>query len=65
MQTIRFCFDQIMRAGVKLAMLTGVTFTMTACYGVVPSQYVDDETYQTDTQQMEQILVVEEEEVAQ
>jgi hypothetical protein len=64
MQTIRFCFDKVMRASVKLAMLTGVTFTMTACYGVVPSQYADDEAYQTDTQQMEQILVVEEEEVA-
>ena len=65
MQTIRFCFDRIMRAGIKLAMLTGVAFTVTACYGVPPQgqSYYEDPAYETDTQQVEQQLVVEEENV--
>lgn len=63
MQTIRFCFDKMMRAGIKLAMLTGVAFTVTACYGVPQNrEWYDDEAYQTDTQQVEQQLVVEQEE---
>ena len=63
MQTIRFCFDKMMRAGIKLAMLTGVAFTVTACYGVPQyREWFDDEAYQTDTQQVEQQLVVEQEE---
>ena len=64
MQTIRFCFDKMMRAGIKLAMLTGVAFTVTACYGVPPQnrEWYDDEAYQTDTQQVEQLVAVEQEE---
>lgn len=64
MQTIRFCFDKMMRAGIKLAMLTGVAFTVTACYGVPPysREWYEDEAYQTDTQQVEQQLSVEQEE---
>jgi starvation-inducible outer membrane lipoprotein len=64
MQTIRFCFDKMMRAGIKLAMLTGVAFTVTACYGVPPErrEWHDDQAYQTDTQQVEQQLVAEQEE---
>ena len=67
MQTTRFCFDRIMRAGIKLAMLTGVAFTVTACYGVPQNgqPYYEDEEYQTDTQQVEQQLVVEEENITE
>ena len=64
MQTIRICFDSIMRAGIKLAMLTGVAFTVTACYGTPPGRYYDDPAYQADTQQVEQQLAVEEEELS-
>ncbi|MBR4432060.1 MAG: hypothetical protein IKS76_02530 [Paludibacteraceae bacterium] len=53
---MRHLIDQFFRAGIKLAMLTGVTFTMTACYGVVPNQYSDDEAYQADTQRVEEVL---------
>ena len=57
---IRISLDRIFRAGVKMAMLTGVTFTMTACYGVVPTQYAEDEAYQSDSDQVEEILEMEE-----
>ena len=65
MQTIRFCFDKLMRGGIKLVMLTGVAFTVTACYGTPPGRYYDDSAYQTDTQQVEQQLGVDGEELAE
>jgi len=34
--------DRICRAGVKLAMLTGVAFTVTACYGAPYTNYTDE-----------------------
>ncbi|MBO4249698.1 MAG: hypothetical protein J5884_00425 [Paludibacteraceae bacterium] len=58
--SIRFSFDRLMRAGIKLAMLTGVAFTVTACYGVPPRNW-EDEAYQADTQQVEEQLMIEEE----
>jgi len=56
-----------MRAGIRLAMLTGVAFTVTACYGVPPQNrdWLDDPAYQADTQQVEQQLAVEEETIAE
>ena len=67
MKKTRICFDKIMRAGIKLAMLTGVAFTVTACYGVPPQNrdWLDDPAYQADTQQVEQQLAVEEETIAE
>ena len=62
--SIRFSFDKLMRAGIKLAMLTGVAFTVTACYGVPPRNW-DNEAYEADTQQVEQQLVIEPEEQAE
>jgi starvation-inducible outer membrane lipoprotein len=64
MKSVRFCFDKVMRAGIKLAMLTGVAFTVTACYGVPPERqnWYDDQEYQADTQQVEQQLTIEQEE---
>ena len=59
-QSFRFHLDKIMRAGIKLAMLTGVAFTVTACYGVPPRDW-EDPAYETDTQQVEQQLVLEDE----
>lgn len=62
---MRVIIDNFFRWGIKLAMLTGVTFTMTACYGVVPNQYADDEEYQVDSQRVEQVLAAPEEEKAE
>ena len=64
MNSIRFCLDNILRAGIKLAMLTGVAFTVTACYGVPPEErrYYDNATYQEESQQLEQQLVADKEE---
>ena len=50
-----------MRGGIKLLMLTGVAFTVTACYGVMtPPELQDNEEYQADTQKVEQQLMSEE-----
>ena len=62
---MRQVIDTIFRWGIKLAMLTGVTFTMTACYGVVPNQYAEDEEYQVDSQRVEQVLAAPEDESAE
>ena len=62
---IRFGFDRIYKAAIKLAMLTGVTFTMTACYGTPPVRYIDDEAFQADTQRVEDFLVPAEEQPAE
>ncbi len=66
MKSLRFWFDTIMRTGIKMTMLTGVAFAVTACYGPVnrPEDYNDPE-FQTDTQQLEQQLVIEPEELAE
>ena len=61
MKTLRFNLDKIIRGGIKLLMLTGVAFTVTACYGVMPPpELLDNEEYQADTQKVEQQLMVEE-----
>ena len=36
MKIFRTQLDTLVRAGIKLVMLTGVAFTVTACYGVPP-----------------------------
>jgi hypothetical protein len=36
---MRTLLDKILRAGIKLLMLTGITFTVTACYAPPPSGY--------------------------
>ena len=49
--------DKILRAGVRLFMLAGVTFTFSACYGPPPERYYGDEPeFQADTQKIEQQL---------
>jgi len=65
MQTIRFCFDKVMRGGIKFLTLFGVAVTVTACYGPPPERYYNDLEYQRDTQQVEEQLVVEEETLAE
>ena len=64
MNSIRFCLDNILRAGIKLAMLTGVASTVTACYGVPPEErrHYDDAAYQAESQQLEQQLIADQEE---
>ena len=65
MQPIRFSFDKAMRAGIKLLMLTGVTFTVTACYGpMIPPDEREPE-YQEDSLRLEQQLAIEPQEVAE
>lgn len=53
---MRELLDKIFRAGIKLCMLTGVAFTVTACYGVPPDkrEWYNDPSYEADTQQVEQ-----------
>lgn len=54
---MRTLIDKILRAGIKLCMLTGVAFTFAACYGPMPERYYGDEPdYQQDQQQVEQQL---------
>lgn len=53
---MRDLFDKIMRASIKLCMLTGITFLVTACYGVVNPPEMRDENYQEEQQQLEQKL---------
>jgi hypothetical protein len=65
MQTIRLCFDRLMRAGIKFFTLTGVAVTVTACYGPPPDRYRNDPAYQTDTQNVKQQLEVEAEELSE
>lgn len=36
---MRTLLDKILRAGIKLLMLTGITFTVTACYAPPPTGY--------------------------
>ena len=51
---MRKLIDRILRAGIKLSLLTGVAFTFAACYG--PAPYPDEPEYQRDQQQLEQQL---------
>ncbi len=36
---MRTLLDKILRAGIKVLMLTGITFTVSACYGPPPPDY--------------------------
>jgi len=38
---MRKCFDKIFQSAIRLCMLTGVTFLVTACYGVAPEPRAD------------------------
>ena len=54
---MRTLIDKILRFGIKLSMLTGVAFTMAACYGPAPSdEYWDRNApeYQEAQQKLEQ-----------
>ncbi|MBO4518492.1 MAG: hypothetical protein J5704_00470 [Paludibacteraceae bacterium] len=53
---MRTLLDKILRASIKLCLLTGVAFTVTACYGVKePPDYYEPQR-QADQQQLEQQL---------
>ena len=63
---MRTLLDKMLRGGIKLVMLTGVAFTVTACYGPPPPErYYDRPDYQTDTQLVEQQVAVETDEVVE
>lgn len=53
---MRLLFDKILRAGIKLCLLTGVSFLVTACYGTPYMPDEDQAEYEQDMQQMEQML---------
>ena len=54
---MRTFLDKILRLGIKLCMLTGVTFIFAACYGPGPrEEWYNDPEYQADQQQVEQQL---------
>lgn len=36
---MRTLLDKILRTGIKVLMLTGITFTVTACYAPPPTDY--------------------------
>ena len=49
--------DTICRTGIKALMLTGVAFTMAACYGPPPERNFQEEpAFQQDQQQVEETL---------
>ena len=52
---MRVLIDKLFRAGIKLCMLTGVAFTVTACYGVPPEErwYPNEPEYQAAQQKVE------------
>ena len=54
--TMRYILEKILRAGVKLCMLTGVTFLVTACYGVRPEPDFYGSDYKRDQERLEQQL---------
>lgn len=53
---MRTFIDKFLRAGIKLCLLTGVAFTVTACYGVKNPPELDNPQHQADQQQLEQQL---------
>ena len=53
---MRTLLDKILRGSIKLCLLTGVAFTVTACYGTPPREYYNEPEYQEDTQQVEKHL---------
>jgi len=53
----RVWFDKICQIGIKMAMLTGVAFTMAACYGPPPERFYQAEPeFQLDQSQVEEQL---------
>jgi len=49
--------DKLLRAGIRLSLLTGVAFTFAACYGPPPERWYHDEPdFQKDQQKVEQQL---------
>ena len=54
---MRKIIDKILRASIKMCLLTGVAFTVTACYGVKNPPEIDNPSRQADQQKLEQQLV--------
>ena len=54
---MRRLLDKILRASIKVCLLTGVAFTVTACYAPANPPEIDDPHRQADQQQLEQQLV--------
>ena len=57
---LRKLFDYVCRTGIKAVLLTGVAFTMAACYGPPPERHWQDEpAFQEDQEKVEDSLSVE------
>lgn len=52
-KTVRIMTDRLFKGLIRLSMLTGVTFLVTACYGPVP---VPNEDEEAEIAQIEQTL---------
>ena len=50
---MRILWDNILRFGIKLCMLTGVAFTFAACYAPAPG-YWEEPEYEESQQKVEQ-----------
>lgn len=52
----RILIDKLLRAGIKLCMLTGVAFTFAACYAPAPGywDYWEEPEYEEAQQKVEQ-----------
>jgi len=51
---MRTVLDKLLRGGIRLCMLTGVAFTVTACYGTPPHDPAWEEEFQNNSLQVEQ-----------
>ena len=58
---MRAIVDKILRAGIKLCLLTSVAFTFAACYGPGPYPYGEDPQFQEDQKQLAQQIMNNEE----
>ena len=52
-KSIRTTTDRLLQGLVKLCMLTGVTFLVTACYGPMPDRTTEEEA---EVAEIEQVL---------
>lgn len=54
---MRKLLDRILRSAIKLCMLTGVTFLVTACYAPAPDSRTFGEDYAKDKEELDQRLL--------
>lgn len=50
---MRTLLDKMFKVGIRLCMLTGISFIVTACYGVMEPQQGYEDDYQTRQENVE------------